>query len=82
MFNFVIIRPLNVQKVLIKVPQHYKALRNLYLFCTGDVVVLIILRFNSDNNLKWPVDTTATNMTSTANNKVIVAPIIHGFPLH
>ena len=38
MFNFVIIRPLNVQKVLIKVPQHCKALQGLYLFCDGSLL--------------------------------------------
>jgi hypothetical protein len=46
------------------------------------VAVFLLLGFGEDNKPERPVGTTATNVTSRANNGTIATPTIRDFPLN
>jgi hypothetical protein len=46
------------------------------------VAVVLLLGFDGDNKLQRPICTTATNVTSRANNRIITTPTIRPSPLN
>jgi hypothetical protein len=46
------------------------------------VAVFLLLGFDEENKLERPVGTTATNVTSRANNRTTASPTMRPFPLN